>query len=395
MQKIWNFIGTREKLTLLLTLMTLGLALIVPAAYSHTYLRDADALSDYYQHLRWAKALQQHGPDGIPAFVQAHSAWERLLVFLNQTLGLSFEGAGFVATVAFAELTLLVLVCWYWTALAKGHVPAWKVMLAALGVGMAAPVSLLWPLDGLLYLGYIGMNVYHSPTMFLLKPLAILQFMYALCCFSEEHRPYLWQVAATALLSALGTFIKPSLAICILPALVFYAAYRLWRKAYVHTLALFFGVGLPTALVLAWQFGVTYYANEAGGIGLLPFGVMGAFSNYLGLKFLLSILFPLSVSILFFKQARGDVRLVLGWLVFLFGAVFTYFFAENERLLEGNFIWSGQITLLLLFAVSTLFYLEVPKRTQFERRFPALLWALHIVSGVVYYVVCVLGNPYI
>jgi hypothetical protein len=393
MRKGWSFIGTREKLILLLVLVILGLALIAPAAYSHAYAREADALSDYYQHLRWAKALQKHGADGIPAFVLAHSAWELLLVFLNQTLGLSFEGAGFIVTVAFAELALIVLFFWYWTERAKGN--SWKVVLIVLGVSMAAPVSLLWPLDRLLYLGYIGINVYHSPTMFLLKPLAILQFIYSIWCFSGKNPPTRWQIAAAALISMLGAFVKPSLAICILPALTLYAAYRLWKKEYLNLAALIFGVGLPTVLVLAWQFFVTYYAHETSGISLLPFGVMGAFSNYLGLKFLLSIVFPLATLVMFFKQAKGDVRMVLGWLVFLFGILFTYFFSEQERLLEGNFIWSGQIALLLLFAVSTLFYLEVPKRTQFERRFPALLWALHVVSGVVYYVACVLNKPYI
>ncbi len=378
-------------------LLLFGLALVIfaPASYSHTYIRTAYDLTDFNQHMLWAISLDQNGAGSIPSYILAHSGWQILLVSLTRLFGISFNLAGFLSSIFFSGITVLILSWWYFPTFINAVQPLWKSALIILGSSIAAPVGLLWFFDHLLYLGYIGINTYHNPTMILLKPFALLQFIYAYHCFYDDHLLNKWYVAAGSLISILATFVKPSLAICILPSLGIIVVFRLIQSKYVNLIGLVFGIGLPTFLVLIWQFLLSYYENETGGIGYLPFAVINAYSGYLGLKFFLSILFPFSVLIAFFKRVIGDTRMVFGWLTFFIGTFFTYFFAENgPRFLDGNFSWSGEITLMLLFAASTLFFLEISPKTRILKWSLSLVWFLHILFGCIYYLLSLFNYSY-
>jgi hypothetical protein len=182
----------------------------------------------------------------------------------------------------------------------------------------------------------------------------------------------------------------------LLPALGIILVYRLARKQYVNLTALLFGIGLPAGLMLAWQFLITYYGDEGSSIRFLPFAVMEASSGYLAPKLFLSILFPLSVLISYFKQVLKDTRMALAWLVFAFGILYTYLFAETgQRFLDGNFGWSGEIALVLLFAVSTLFWLENSTKRESYQWWLYAAWSLHVLFGLIYYSFCVLNYSYL
>ena len=109
----------------------------------------------------------------------------------------------------------------------------------------------------------------------------------------------------------------------------------------------------------------------------------------LGVKFLLAIAFPLVMYLSDFSRWRKNKLLNLAWVAFIFGAIFSYFFAEGgERLTHGNFVWSGQIGLFLLLMVSMLAYVqwwreEKPSSSGFLLSGTLLL--LHLVSGVIWH----------
>jgi len=94
---------------------------------------------------------------------------------------------------------------------------------------------------------------------------------------------------------------------------------------------------------------------------------------------------------LYFQKTRQDLSFNLAWLTFIFGAFYTYFLAESERVTDGNFIWSGQITLFMLFVVSAVFFLrqiyEPGKGFTFSRAaiICIVIWMLHVASGVLWY----------
>ena len=375
-----------------LLLFVLVMLVFAPITYHYAY---AKVEADFNQHMQWAIALAQNGLGGISPDVLAHAGWQIALVLTNKLFHSSFEFAGFLVALFSTGLTALILFFWYQPVLSKTNWPSWKTVLVILGVCIAAPVSLLWPLDRLMYLGYIGITSYHNPTSILLKPFAILQLIFAYQCFREAGVVNNWQILLGTLISAVCTFIKPSLAICILPALAVFSTYRILKREYLNYKALFWGLGLPTVIVLVWQFALTYSASQTDAIVFLPFVVMREYSDYLGWKLLLSILFPLALLIAFFHQAIRDTRMILAWLIFLIGIILTYFFAESgPHMMDGNFGWSAEIASLLLFVVSTLFYFEESAKTTKSAKLLTMLWSLHVVFGVLYYVRNIFAGTY-
>ena len=199
-----------------------------------------------------------------------------------------------------------------------------------------------------------------------------------------------------------------------------------WKKKFVEWKLLIFGICLPSAVITLWQMILSYSGSMEGQVIFFPFGLMRNFSDYLPEKFILSILFPLLLTILNFNDVRRDPKMILAWFGFFLGAFYTYFLAESGfRFQDGNFGWSGEISNFILFMVSTLFIVErspfipwipftssesrgktqnVSSQTNFPDapgRSPGrvwkILWAawgLHIVSGVIYFLVCLFTNSY-
>ena len=376
-----------------IVLVILIFIIFSPVYYLNSYIKSS---TDFPLHALYALDLKEKGIESLPAFTRAHSAWQYLLVFVNWVSGFSFQKIGFLIAVFSMELTFLVLFLWFWPVFVNNKIAAWKRLVILLGICIAAPISILWPIDHYMYLGYIGMTTYHSPTIILLKPFAFLQFILAYRCFDEFASLKNRQVFAAGVVSLIAVYVKPSLAICLLPALGIFAVYRMMQKKYVNLSGLFFGFALPSVLLLFWQFLVTYFDNEEGGIMFLPFGVMSAYSDYLILKLILSALFPLLVLIVYYQRVKMDDRMILGWLLFGFGLFFTYFFAESgSRSMDGNFGWSSEISLVLLFVASTLFYLELPKKRHWINFLVQASWILHVVFGVAYYFYCIYNSTYI
>jgi hypothetical protein len=106
------------------------------------------------------------------------------------------------------------------------------------------------------------------------------------------------------------------------------------------------------------------------------------------LKLALSIVFPLAVFATFFRDALKHAPLRLAWGAFAAGAFYAYFLAESgERMIHGNFLWSGQAAAGVLFAASARFALD-RARERPEARGRLLVCAaaflLHVASGVQY-----------
>lgn len=371
-----------------------SLVVFLPAMYAQIFLW-VPFSNDFSQHTEWARALQ-NDPGSVPAYVLAHSAWQILVVLVHWMVS-SFETSALLVTVASLVLTTCILYAWIRPTVERRGLPPWLNLGLAIALGLVTPISLLFLADQKFYLGYIGMASYQNPTIILLRPFAILQFIYAVRCFRESSFSGR-QVAMAAGISLLSAFIKPSFAICILPTIGLAVLYQLRKKRAVQWPMVLFGFVLPTVIMLGWQYVLTYYSNDDHSRVLFsPFGVMNAYSDYLPEKFLLSLGFPLLVSTLYFKKALRDLQMVMAWTAFLFGAFFTYFLAESgKRFLDGNFAWSGEIAMIVLFCACTLFFIEnLPEiSSRFQRLTVTLVWAMHAVFGVIYYFYCLLGRTY-
>jgi hypothetical protein len=93
---------------------------------------------------------------------------------------------------------------------------------------------------------------------------------------------------------------------------------------------------------------------------------------------------------LYFKEAIKDRALNLAALTFGFGVAQMYLLAETgDRANHGNFWWGAQITLFVLFIVSTTFLLQrASERRDWRVWLCSVVFALHLMSGLVYYFIC-------
>ena len=274
--------------------------------------------------------------------------------------------------------------------------------IIALALMIMTPVSLPTLSDNNFYHGYLyNSNVYHNPTIILIKPLSLLLFFLTLKVFHQSGQKVgSTTVVLTGAIVIFSSIAKPNYLICLLPALALLATARLvLRKGPVDLKLLMYGIVIPAVAILTWQYFATYSSDhitaDPGRIEFQPLLVFSHFSSQLLLKFILSILFPLAVFILYRETSFRNLSLSLSWLVFLFGAGYSYLLVEGgTRAWCGNFAWSGQIASFVLFVNSTIFILrtELAKSSKARpfwksSRFltAALIFSLHLISGGFWY----------
>jgi hypothetical protein len=268
----------------------------------------------------------------------------------------------------------------------------------SLALMLVMPINLLTP--GNRYLGYLIPHAYHNPTIVLLKPLALVLFYVSVRCFDARPLPHPFAYTAGAgVATLLCVLAKPSYVIALAPALVPVAAHALRRGAAVHWRLLVYGVLLPIMLAVGLQ--MTFMSSRRGYM-FAPLAVFHEWARLINpaadknllLKLVLSILFPLAVYVCCLRQARNALYLNIAWLTFAVGAAYTYLLAETGADLGlGNFTWSGQITVFVLFVASAVFVLgwatrdapHASRGTTASLVVLGLVFMLHLVSGLEWY----------
>jgi hypothetical protein len=199
----------------------------------------------------------------------------------------------------------------------------------------------------------------------------------------------LYIITAGLLISA-STLAKPSFIICFIPAILAYMVVRFLRKEAMDLRLLTFGLFVPAILVLGWQFLINYGGTESQ-ILLMPFAVKSYYSDHLLIKFVFSAFFPTLVLISYLKELIEDPKMVVSWALFAVGSFYSYFLAENSGggIYHGNFDWSAEISLFLLFATSMIFFFEVKQHHQSIQIKDYIIMGallLHLASGILFLV---------
>jgi hypothetical protein len=247
-----------------------------------------------------------------------------------------------------------------------------------------APASLRHKADAQYYVGYIGISVWHSPTVLVAKPLSYLVFLCAIAVFADrsrsqpaardatishdaaEVRPATAPVGVSAIVTSALVFLlcalaKPNYILCVLPALAVGVAVDHAQRRPIRWKLLIAGILVPAVAILAWQYCFAFASGSANGIELAPFKVMSKLSRHIGQKFILSILFPLACYLIWLPAIARDLRVNFAWAAFLVGLVFTYFIAEKKNFSDGNFLWGGQLALFVLCAESAMFVMAAAR----------------------------------
>lgn len=323
-----------------------------------------------------------------------HFLFHAGIITFQQLLPISFQAASALVVLLSIAATAVLL----FRMMAAASQTIWVAATLTLCLLLVAPIPLFFPLDQSLYFGYISSSVYHNPTILLLKPLALLSFAFVFTPTMEAGSSS-WKRLTVCILATIASGLaKPNFVIVMVPALVLaFAIPDLRRELAPKTKFIACGILLPALTLLAWQYWLTYSAEQLPGlyqgkssIIFAPLAVMSYLSTWLLAKFFLSIAFPLAVFAGFFHQVVARPRLLLAWVAFGIGAGYTYLLAESgPRMYQGNFTWSGQITLFILFVVSAEFLCEEIRCNGLNDRYRKLifivcmaLFILHVLSGI-------------
>ena len=339
---------------------------------------------DFGPHLEFTRSLIRTGETSLPHFVFQYGV--TFLFRLGLGLGTSAVALCLVAMVA----TTLVLYRIF-----RNETRTWLAALLSLAMGVIGPLSLVTLAEQELYLGYITPNTYHNPTLILLKPTALGLMWFGLRAFDPGvSKPRWGLVGAAAFLSVLSCITKPSFQIAFLPGLGLLTALALVSRREVDLRLCVLGIALPSFGVLGWQYLANFSDASAVQIIFSPLGVLSRFSDQLFMKLVLSLTFPLALTLTFFPQARREPLLQIAWSTAFFGLLYSYFLAESgERFIHGNFLWSGYIAIFALYAASLVVLLR-----QEKGRGMALCWAvfgLHVISGAIFAGTQALGKQYV
>jgi len=269
--------------------------------------------------------------------------------------------------------------------------------LWCLGLQVAGPITLATVWAKTLYVGYIyPASTYHNPTILLLKPLALLSFALTLQALERSvvARAGWNLVMAASAAGVISALAKPSWLLCFLPGLVLTLLVdprlRSRRLAWeVVAAVLLTGLG-----VLAWQYAFLYGHSGTDRISFTP-QKYARYGPLAPVKLALSIAYPVSVLIVFWKAVRQSLLLGLAWTTFAVSLLVSYFFTETgSRSGHDNLGWSAQIALFVLFVASAIAMVETLRRqastspsvfVPWRTAIPVGLFLLHAAGGVLWY----------
>jgi hypothetical protein len=364
-----------------------------PITYQQVVMFDE---SDYSAHINVARYILTTGKLSFDHWAIPHPLNAFGMIFFHQVLGLSLEyGEIIVILLSYALLGNII----YSQVKNITYIHEdWKSMIISFGIIIAGPLFLLVGIDHKFYFGYSGFALYHNPTLILLRPLAVLMWLFILkYSFSKINTGM--GIFLGIIVVILSTLAKPSYIICILPAIGLVVLWRKIRGQSINWWFILFGLFVPAIIVLLWQYTLAFMGSRDASVILAPFKVISWMSHKIVIKYLLSIIFPLSVSLIYLKRVIHDRAMVIAWVIFGIGSFYGYFLAEGGiSIYSGNFLWSTHITLFILFFQAVVFFLSqkpIGKYNILARIILYSIFCAQMACGIIYYVHCFTNPVYI
>ncbi len=368
-------------------LVVLVLVLFSPATYNVL----TNGSSDYPVHIGVAEELADTGTITRPHFlfhVHVAAVYELFTGFSWMRV----RHAALVTVLVYRVLFAIGIYTLLRSVMADMVRPATALLLVVLTLSLmiVTPITILTWAEERMHFGYDPINVYHNPTIELLRVFGLLTFLlssHALLRSPAENHRGIWLMLA--LLIVLGTLTKPNYTLIALPLFGLVGAYRSYRNQPFDWAAFVMGLALPAALILAWQF--NFHTDELGrGVAVSLFEVHRPHI----IETPMSVLFGLVVYVLYFAAARRDRLLNLAWLSFFIALAYGYVFIEEGAEFARNFTQGGRLTLSFVFILSMRLLLVVYsgrmadwRQLVRDRRLMAcaVVFSLHLISGFYWY----------
>jgi hypothetical protein len=365
--------ATPSKAPVWTTLALFGIATLVFTYGFASFLR-IQSKADLDIHIDYARQL-----DSLANLTSPHFLFQVLLKGLN-AVGLSYETAAvWVLGVCYGGMAVLIGREMRRRGVTLG--PIWTVTLV-MCVLLASHIFLLTASRPNLYYGYFVPIAYHNPTQQLNKLFALwIWFVYRSNFLFAPAAP-LSSIPVLGGLCVASALAKPSFLIAFVPTAALYTARDVVTGRWRHALVCALAIGVPSALVLAWQARFTYGIAAPVQVAFAPFVVFDAFETLYKLP--ASLAFPLIVAAGAWLNRAWDGNLTFVWILTALSLFATLGLVETgERMMQGNFAWTGQTAVFLIYVESMLRLLTRPPRPWVYMAWA--VFAVHVACGVVWY----------
>lgn len=343
---------------------------------------------DFPFHLQSAEHFAATGSVTVPHFL--------LQVVLGGVLATRMFASTAQAGVAFfcaLYAAAAAAIAWYVARGSRGNAALAGSVLLAVAVLMAGPI--LPRRDFSLFLiGYFPPNVYHNPTMLMAKPLLVLAFAGTVAALTRTGQARAGELVLLAAPVVLLGLAKPNYLGCIVPVLIAGATWMVLRRQAVSWARV---VTVAAAAVATLASGyVLYKSDELGfdtSVIYAPLRVIALYAPVDGISIArslaASLAFPLAVVAMWPRAAAGDASMRVAWSGAIVALLFSYLLAEGgDRTDHGNFLWTGQMGVFVLFVASAAFVrqrlqLSSPSALMFGRALViGVLLLFHVESGL-------------
>jgi hypothetical protein len=342
--------------------------------------------SDLRIHLN---IIDAHFNDG---FMIPHPGFHFLVYYLSQATNLPYTSTAPVLMSSVLIVTFFIINRLFIGLINK---PKYNMFIICVATSLSFVTAIYLPFfNRYLYLGQFSPNIWHNPTMLVLKPFAIISFFYSVKYFFGNETLKIRNAIFLSFMILLSTVMKPSFVIVFLPALGLYIVIFKTKKWHLYLDS--FLVVLPTVMLLLYQYiktfqmdlGDSYFYDK---IIFTNFGFLKLYSPNVFISALLVLAFPLSVVILNFESLKNNESLRLAWILTVIAYLVGAFLAEQNKFDQGAFCFSYVISLFILYMTSLL---EMFNWINQENKFKPVMriyacsaiYSLHLISGIFYYV---------
>jgi hypothetical protein len=372
-------------------------------------------IGDYPQHIGWAKEYSQTGYlYKIPHTLFAKAVtivrallpanfFVRVSVFAKQVYDLkSYEISALIVMILSyigAAIYLVKRILREWAGL-KLKKLLWLAGAGALILLLFGPIF-VFSFPKFMYLGYIVPNPYHNPTYILGRPFVLIMFFGIVdYLFSKWN----WRKALImVIVISCASLAKPSFTLTILPALGLTLLIFYWKELKkVNWFYLIIPIGMTAVVMLISEFIINYTGDRGEAIIVAPFqSMLYHVPNVPAILFrlLMSLIFPISVSIIYWKDLKSKFSFRLAWVNLIVAILMGYLFAEQINSPSNNFWWGTMFGLTIVlfetfvpWARKVITDIENKKKLTWQDIVISVELFLHLACGIIYFIYCFLDK---
>ncbi len=394
--KLFRFYTDKFHLSLVVFAILIAVLYTYSAEIGMTVIR-----TDFFLHAKAAENMMSGGR------YPPHFLYQLILIGVHKLLGTSFLNSSLIFTFIIVFFTFIIATKGVFKNSNTFLKNSFWILIAITFLFLSHPIAFLFPYDKHFYCGYVVSNVYHNPTILLLKFIALLHFtlMCNLLICNQFHRYVNSKIFLLALFTALTIIAKPSYIITLLPAIFVLFLIQNISKRWegYNFFVVILGIVIPAMMILLWQYNFFYGAGSPNSIG---FGFLEVYSIKsqawtLVPKLLASMAFPISVIAVMRLKLINQLEFQLSALMLLFALIYSYVLVDNVNGVggSGNFWWSAQITNFIFLFVCIKYYLHFILNIENEYKkdiklkyIPVYIAVVQFLFGVVWYLINVIPS---